>query len=114
MKRINWKVVLSNLAEAREEVERIQNRIKQGNLSEEEFQVFIEHAYHHLNFAWNARHCRMQDYRKLSTANFNRWSKFPLRLCEFQLDSRQMQANKSLQRTRPRAARPARCPAVRR
>jgi hypothetical protein len=46
--------------------------------SEEEFQIGLEHAYHHLNFAWNIRHISMEDYRNLSDKQFNEWSKFPV------------------------------------
>jgi hypothetical protein len=43
------------------------------------FKVQLQHAYHHLNFAWNIRRVRTRHYRNMTDKNFNRWSKFPKR-----------------------------------
>jgi hypothetical protein len=77
-KRLNWRIISSNLAEAREQIEQIGSRIKHGKKpSEVELQIMLEHAYHHLNFAWHIRHEKTESYRHLTDENFNRWSKFP-------------------------------------
>ena len=77
-KRLNWKIISYDLAEAREQLEEIEARINSGKKpSEVEFQIMLEHAYHHLNFAWNVRHQSTREYRHLSDADFNRWSEFP-------------------------------------
>jgi hypothetical protein len=77
-KRLNWRIISYNLAEAREQIEQIESRIKSGKKpSEVELQIMLEHAYHHLNFAWNIRHEKTESYRHLTDENFNRWSKFP-------------------------------------
>ena len=78
MSRLNRKIILSNISEAREELERIEARVgKGGELSEGELEVMLMHAYHHLNFAWNARRAPMKKYRDMSDADFNAWGQFP-------------------------------------
>jgi hypothetical protein len=75
---INWKVVASNLAEAREEIEEFEALLaKRGRRSEVDLQLSLEHAYHHLNVAWNARRATMRQYRNLTDAQFNQWGRFP-------------------------------------
>jgi len=46
----------------------------------------FEHAYHHLNFAWNIRHSPRKDYTNLTDRDFNRWSKYPMEIEEYKLD----------------------------
>ncbi len=88
MKRLNWQVILSNLAEAREELERIETGAKKGEkISEIELQIVLEHAYHHLNFAWNARHVPAKRYTHLTDEEFNLWSKYPKEIEEYRIDS---------------------------
>jgi len=78
MPKLNWKIILSNLAEAREQIERIEASAKEKTKpSEIELQIWIEHVYHHLNFAWNIRHETSERYGNLSDEDFNNWSKFP-------------------------------------
>lgn len=78
MKKLNWEIILSNLGEAREQIELIEARVKSGEkVSEIELQIWIEHVYHHLNFAWNVRHVSTKRYSRLKDEEFNLWSKFP-------------------------------------
>jgi hypothetical protein len=78
MPKLNWEIILYNIAEAREQLEQIEERVKNGKKpAEGELQVMIEHAYHHLNFAWNIRHVSTKRYSRLSDDEFNEWSKFP-------------------------------------
>jgi hypothetical protein len=37
----------------------------------------LDHAYHHLNFAWNCRRATEERARACATADFVRWSRFP-------------------------------------
>lgn len=78
MPKLNWEIILSNLVEAREQIEEIEAKAN-GKMkpSEIELQIWIEHVYHHLNFAWNIRHKTTENYSKLSNSEFNEWSKFP-------------------------------------
>ncbi len=46
-------------------------------LSEVELQILFEHTYHHLNFAWNARHVSDKEHAHLTDAQFNHMGKFP-------------------------------------
>lgn len=78
MPKLNWEIILSNIKEAREQLEEIENLIAQNEtISEIELQIKLEHAYHHLNFAWNIRRKSSKKYAKLSDKEFNEWSKFP-------------------------------------
>ena len=78
MRKINSGVVLSNVSEAREELEQIEALIRAGGeLSEGELSVMFGHAYHHLNFAWNARRVADEEYRNLKGEDFNAWGRFP-------------------------------------
>lgn len=75
---MNWKIILYNIQETREQLEQIEKLVAQGNPpSEVNFQIKLEHCYHHLNFAWNIRYASTEDYSKISDRNFNRWSEFP-------------------------------------
>lgn len=78
MNRMNWKIIGSNLREAREQLEEIERLISSRKYpSEGELQVMFEHAYHHLNFAWNIRRVTTKQYTKLSDEEFNRWGTYP-------------------------------------
>lgn len=79
MSKLNWEIILSNLTEAREQIEQIERGAKNANKpSEVELQIMMEHVYHHLNFAWNTRHTSTKNYSNLSDDDFNEWSKFPV------------------------------------
>ena len=83
MPKLNWEIILSNLAEAREQIEEIEKRASdETKPSEIELQIWLEHVYHHLNFAWNIRHKTSFNYSKLSDEEFNEWSKFPTEIKE--------------------------------
>ncbi len=88
MQKLNWEIILSNLAEAREQLVKIELQVKKGEApAEGEFQVMLEHAYHHLNFAWNLRRVSTNKYAHLTDEEFNRWSKFPKDLEEWKIGS---------------------------
>ena len=38
---------------------------------------YMQHAYHHLNIAWNVRHESDDRYANMSPEDFDRWSRFP-------------------------------------
>ncbi|HEX8286196.1 MAG TPA: hypothetical protein VF588_22740 [Pyrinomonadaceae bacterium] len=78
MDKLNPDVILSNVSEAREELEQIEALIRGGEeLTEGELWVMFGHAYHHLNFAWNARRVTDAQYRNLTDKDFNAWGGFP-------------------------------------
>jgi hypothetical protein len=78
MPKLNWKIILYDITEAREQLEHIERRARnEKKPNEYELQTMLEHAYHHLNFAWNVRRVSTKRYANLSDAEFNQWSKFP-------------------------------------
>lgn len=79
MKRLNWKVALSNIQEAREALEKLESQITSSKKTTEvEFELSIRHAYHHLNTAWNARHAETAKYRNMTDEDFKAWGLFPV------------------------------------
>jgi hypothetical protein len=77
-KRINWKLVAKQLVEAREELQRLEEMVASRTArSEGALQAGVEHAYHHINFAWNARRMTDKSHRNLTTRQFQRGSRFP-------------------------------------
>jgi hypothetical protein len=55
-KRINWHLIRRELVEAREELEAFERELDDvRRRSEMSLRPRVEHAHHHLNFAWNAR-----------------------------------------------------------
>jgi hypothetical protein len=75
---LNYNVLLTNVREAREELDRIERDLAASPKPDEEsLRVAFEHAFHHLNFAWNARRVRDEHYAQLSDEDFDRWSEFP-------------------------------------
>ena len=75
--RHNWKIVASNMAEAREEIERLEKLIADKCISREEFEIGLRHAFHHLNFAWNIRHMPTKRYTNLTQEDFEAWGQHP-------------------------------------
>lgn len=66
--------------ESKEQIEKTIEEIDYKSQSEAGLQVQIEHALHHLYFAWNVRHVPIKEYRKMGHENFNKWSKVPREL----------------------------------
>jgi D-hexose-6-phosphate mutarotase len=87
MPRLNWKNILYNIKETREQLEEIERLAAEKNLSETELQIKLEHAYHHLNVAWNSRHSPSKRYTEMSDEDFNEWSKFPAEIEAYKLKS---------------------------
>lgn len=93
--------ILSNLAEAHEELARLFARIqfvvfgevvdesvkgwaknvardeRTSQLDERALFVSLAHAYWHLNVTWNGRHASEERVRQCASADFRRWSRFP-------------------------------------
>ena len=78
MPRLNWTIINANLREAREQPEEIEAKLKAGKRpSPGSLELMIEHAYHHMNCAWNARFVASRVYRNLTDSQFNEWGRFP-------------------------------------
>jgi hypothetical protein len=75
---MNHKIILSNLQEAREELDKFEAKLNSSDKPDEvEFELSLRHAYHHLNFAWNIRNVETEKYKNLTDTDFREWSKFP-------------------------------------
>jgi hypothetical protein len=76
--RLNWRIITGDLKEAREQIEEIEKSIHTKKYPDEvELQLMLEHAYRHLNFAWNTRRVTTKNYANLTGDEFNKWSQFP-------------------------------------
>lgn len=106
--RVNWHVIASNVEEARLELEEIERQIARRRLlGEADLQVMFEHAYHHLNVAWNARRAPMRRYANMSERDFNTWGKFPKDIKFMRVPVRRMSRRTSNQSASPDRARTA-------
>lgn len=77
-KRINWKSVVGNIAEAREQLEQLEiDLMKPQVRNTAALQIGLEHALHHLYFAWHVREISTREYRNMSDDDFNHWSRVP-------------------------------------
>lgn len=52
-------------------------REKKGPLTEFGVFVALDHAFFHLNFAWNCRNASIERMRACSDGDFGRWGRFP-------------------------------------
>ena len=83
-----WDIILSNLIEASVELEELRDRIlaclkpdaeeARRDFIEFSFFVSMEHAYHHVNFAWNCRHQDRERAIQCAREDYKSWEKFPL------------------------------------
>ena len=89
MTRLNWELIRRNVTEARAQLEKLEIYLNESpRRSEIQLKADLEHAFHHLNFAWNARRIRYSRYSNLSDADFNDWGKFPTDFEEFTIEER--------------------------
>jgi hypothetical protein len=67
-----------NIAEAREQLQEIEESLKKDEeYSEVELQHDLEHAYHHLNYAWNIRKLSDDEVSTITEQNFASLSRYP-------------------------------------
>jgi hypothetical protein len=76
-RKLNLGVMGKNLDEAIEELLRIRDIIHKGNADEDDLQIKLRHAYHHINFAWNARRVTTTEYAHMTQAQFRSWGSYP-------------------------------------
>jgi hypothetical protein len=75
---MNKPYVLWNLKEAREAVDQlIADMQADADYDFGEFRVDMEHLYHHINTAWNARDASPESADACSQEDFDRWRQFP-------------------------------------
>jgi hypothetical protein len=73
----NRVIIRANIAEAIEQLQKLEQNAAARTLNEGELQVGLAHAYHHLNFAWNIRRISTSEYAHLTQEQFDRWGKYP-------------------------------------
>lgn len=74
---MNYEIILSNLREACEEIEKLESKINSFDKPDEvDFELSLRHTYHHLNFAWNIRNLETEKYKNLKDTDFHEWGKF--------------------------------------
>ena len=75
---MNKPYVLWNLKEAREALDQLVADIEaDADYDYGEFRVDMEHLYHHINIAWNARDAAAEITDVCSQEDFDRWRQFP-------------------------------------
>lgn len=75
----NKELIASNIEEAKLELDSILFDLASNpEYSEAELQIALEHAYHHLNYAWHIRNVDEKRAVACSDEDFVKWSKFPL------------------------------------
>ena len=75
---MNYEFILSNLREARDEIDKLESKINSSEKPDEtEFEMSLRHAFHYLNFAWNIRNIETKKYKNLTDTDFREWGKFP-------------------------------------
>ena len=68
------KILAKELERRKEYADRLAERLP---LTDCDLFYSLDHAYHHLNFAWNCRRATEERARACATADFVRWSRFP-------------------------------------
>lgn len=75
---MNNEYIIYNLKEAQEQLTEIINEIENGEeLNIGSYIVDMQHLYHHLNTAWNARDASDTQTTECSEENFEKWRLFP-------------------------------------
>jgi len=73
---MNTKFIIYNFQEIQEEVEILLHKAGSG-LSHEQFYKSVQHLYHHLNIAWNARSTEPGVVFDLDDPRMDLWKEFP-------------------------------------
>jgi len=66
-----------HLKEALEQLQETISSIENAEFDETDLQLDMEHLYHHLNTAWNARNASEKETDECSESNFEKWRQFP-------------------------------------
>ena len=75
----NKELILFNLQDAVDQLNEIIDSIhNDSDYTEIEFKIDHEHAYHHMNYAWNIQHATEAEIQESSKENYKKWSRFPI------------------------------------
>jgi len=76
---MNKEYILYNLKEALKQLSNtIHDLETDKNYEYGDFRVDMEHLYHHVNTAWNAKNSSEEESRECSESNFQIWRQFPV------------------------------------
>jgi len=73
----NRELTRINIQEAREQLQEIEKSLLDNDYDEVELRIELEHAYHHLNYAWNIRNASDEELKKSTKEHFAKYSKYP-------------------------------------
>lgn len=75
----NRDLIIANLEEAIEQLQETASEIRDDKEYDEgQLRIDLEHAYHHLNYAWHIRKASESEAAECSQENYVKWSKFPV------------------------------------
>ena len=78
MSELIWENITYNLEDALDELQKLDKRISSGDMPDEvEFQITMQHIFHHLNFAWNTRLVSIEKHTGMTEEQFIKWGRFP-------------------------------------
>lgn len=84
---MNKNVILFNLLEAKEELDRTIKELETDlEYGEPELSVAMMHLFHHVNTARNARNSPHEKWKNCSDDDFNRWGRYPTDLEEMAVE----------------------------
>ena len=69
--------VLFHLKETSDELQNVMRTLESGSITDEEFEIGLTRAYHHLNTAWNSRSISNEKARDHTDWDFTEWRQFP-------------------------------------
>jgi len=75
---MNKPYVIYNLEEAKKQLDHILKDVENdGSYDFGAYKVDMQHLYHHLNTAWNARQSSQEESRECAEKDFEKWRQFP-------------------------------------
>ena len=75
----NRQLIIDNLQEAIEQLQEIAAELANDQEYDEgQLRVDLEHAYHHINYAWHIRGVSESEAAECSEENYVKWSRFPV------------------------------------
>jgi hypothetical protein len=72
--------VVFHLKESSDELQKIIRALERDSVTDEEFEIGLSRAYHHLNTAWNSRSISDEQARDHTDWDFAQWRQFPKEL----------------------------------
>ena len=77
---MNKQWVAFHLGESMREMQLLTHAMESRAVTKDEFELALEHAYHHLNTAWNSRSISDEQAAQHTDVDFVNWRQFPKEL----------------------------------